>query len=113
MRSIFAGVMKCRHCDGTVTRINKGDHVYLVCSAAHAKAGTHPYESVPYMEALDAFTRGLGKTLDSAPRGNDTAQMEAEIEELQIKIDAGETVVSYWKSASPTRAEGEGEAAGS
>ena len=93
VRSIFAGVMKCRHCDGTVTRINKGEHVYLVCSAAHAKAGTHPYESVPYMEAVDAFMRGLGTTLDSAPRGNDTAQMDAEIEALQINVDAGEIIV--------------------
>lgn len=88
VRSIFAGVMKCQHCDGTVTRVNKGDHVYLVCSAAHAKAGTHPYESVPYMEAVDAFERGLPTTLNSAPRGNDTAQMDTEISALQSSIDA-------------------------
>jgi DNA invertase Pin-like site-specific DNA recombinase len=93
VRSIFAGVMKCRHCDGTVTRVNKGDHVYLVCSAAHAKAGTHPYESVPYAEALEAFRRGLPTTLDSAPRDNDTALLDAEIEALQINIDEGETIV--------------------
>jgi DNA invertase Pin-like site-specific DNA recombinase len=94
VRSIFAGVMKCQHCDGTVTRVNKGEHVYLVCSAAHAKAGTHPYESVPYIEAVDAFMRGLGTTLDNAPRGNDTAQMDAEIEALQISLDAGEAIVA-------------------
>jgi len=93
VRSIFAGVMKCQYCDGTVTRVNKGDHVYLVCAAAHAKAGTHKYESVPYVEAVDAFMRGLGTTLDSAPRGNDTAQMDADIEALQINIDAGEAII--------------------
>jgi hypothetical protein len=92
-RSIFAGVMKCRHCDGTVTRINKGDHVYLVCSAAHAKAGTHPYESVPYLQAVEAFRRRLKETLKNAPRGNDTAQLDAQIEQLSIEIDAGEDAV--------------------
>ena len=94
VRSIFAGVMKCRHCDGTVTRVNKGDHVYLVCSAAHAKAGTHPYESVPYVEALEAFTRGIRTALDSAPRGNDTADIEAKIGQLQVEVDAGEDRVN-------------------
>ena len=94
LESIFAGLMKCRHCDGTVTRVNKGKHVYLVCSAAHAKAGTHPYESVPYAEALEAFTRGIRTTLDSAPRGNDTTDIETKIERLQVEVDAGEDRVS-------------------
>jgi DNA invertase Pin-like site-specific DNA recombinase len=94
VRSIFAGMMKCRYCDGTVTRVNKGDHVYLVCAAAHAKAGTHPYESVPYQEAVDAFMRGLKVTLTAAPRGNDTADTEAKIEQLQVEIDAGENRVN-------------------
>jgi hypothetical protein len=94
IRSIFAGLMKCRHCDGTVTRINKGDHMYLVCSAAHAKAGTHPYESVPYQEAVDAFVRRLKVTMDSAPLGNDTAEIEAKIEQLQIEVDVGENRVN-------------------
>jgi DNA invertase Pin-like site-specific DNA recombinase len=60
VRSIFAGLMKCQHCGGTVTRVNKGEWVYLVCAAAHAKAGTCKYESVPYEEAVRAFTRNFG-----------------------------------------------------
>src|SRR5262249_23965460 len=32
VRSMFAGVLKCVHCDGTVTRVAKGKHVYLVCA---------------------------------------------------------------------------------
>jgi DNA invertase Pin-like site-specific DNA recombinase len=91
VRSIFAGVMKCQHCEGTVTRVNKGDHVYLVCSAAHARSGTCRYESVPYLQAVDAFMRNLRDTLDSAPRGNDTAQMDRQIEQLQIEVGVGET----------------------
>ncbi len=74
VRSIFAGVIKCQHCGNTVTRVNKGDHVYLVCSAAHAKAGQHPYQSVPYQQAVDAFTRGLHLTLREAPRGGNRTQ---------------------------------------
>jgi DNA invertase Pin-like site-specific DNA recombinase len=94
VQSIFAGVMKCQHCGGTVTRVNKGDHVYLVCSAAHAKSGTCKYESVPYAQAVEAFKRPLRSTLDNAPRGNDTAQMDKDIEQLQVEIDAGENAVN-------------------
>src|SRR5262249_8302628 len=75
---------------GTVTRVNKGDHVYLVCSTAHAKAATHPYESVPYVQAVRAFKHSLKLTLDSAPRGNDTGEIEGTIEQLKVEVDAGE-----------------------
>ena len=54
-RSIFAGVLKCQHCDGTMTRVSKGEHVYLVCSAANARGGTCKYETVPYQQAEDSF----------------------------------------------------------
>jgi DNA invertase Pin-like site-specific DNA recombinase len=94
VRSIFAGLMKCRHCDGTVTRVNKGAQVYLVCSAAHAKAGTHPYESVPYQQAVDAFLRRLKMTVDTAPRGNDNTDIVGRIEQLRVEIDAGENRVN-------------------
>ena len=80
VQSIFAGVMKCRHCGGTVTRINKGEHVYLVCSAAHAKSGTCKYDSVPYEEAVGAFTVHVRGWIEEAPRGNNTAAMDAEID---------------------------------
>jgi len=93
VQSIFAGIMKCQHCGGTVTRVNKGDHVYLVCAAAHAKAGTCRYESVPYAQAVSTFKNYLAGTLDSAPRGNHTAEMDARIEQLTIEIDAGEDLV--------------------
>jgi len=91
--SIFAGVMKCQHCGGTVTRVNKGAHVYLVCAAAHAKAGTCKYESVPYAEAVDAFGRHLLGTLEQAPTANNTESMDARIDMLNGSIDAGEDYV--------------------
>jgi DNA invertase Pin-like site-specific DNA recombinase len=94
VRSIFAGVLKCQHCGGTVTRVNKGEHVYLVCSAAHGKAGTHRYESVPYLDAEREMCRIARSVLDDAPRGNDTAEMDAKIEQLKVAVDAGENIVN-------------------
>jgi DNA invertase Pin-like site-specific DNA recombinase len=89
-RSIFAGVLKCQHCGGTVTRVNKGEWVYLVCSAAHGTAGTCKYESVPYHEAEVEMRRIVHRILDDAPRGNNTAEMDRAIEKMQIEIDARE-----------------------
>jgi DNA invertase Pin-like site-specific DNA recombinase len=93
VRSIFAGLMKCQHCGGTVTRVNKGDHVYLVCAAAHAKAGTCRYESVPYADAVVTFKNYLAWTLGSAPRGNNTAEMDTRIEGLRGEVDASEDII--------------------
>jgi DNA invertase Pin-like site-specific DNA recombinase len=90
VQSIFAGVLKCRHCGGTVTRVNKGEHVYLVCSAAHAKSGTCKYESVPYHDAEGEMRRVIHQVLDEAPRGNDTAEMDEKIGQQRAAIDAGE-----------------------
>ncbi|MGY3610082.1 MULTISPECIES: recombinase family protein [unclassified Bradyrhizobium] len=90
VQSIFAGVLKCQHCGGTVTRVNKGQHVYLVCSAAHAKSGTCKYESVPYHDAEGEIRRVIHQVLDGAPRGNDTAEMDEKIGRLHAAIDGGE-----------------------
>jgi DNA invertase Pin-like site-specific DNA recombinase len=94
VRSMFAGVLKCQYCGGTVTRVNKGEHVYLVCSAAHGRSGTCKYESVPYLDAVNAFRSGLGQTLGSAPHGNNTADIDDKIERLQEGLDVGEERVS-------------------
>ena len=51
--SIFAGLVKCARCGGTVTRLSKGEYVYLVCSKAHAK-GDCKYMAVPYGEVWPA-----------------------------------------------------------
>jgi DNA invertase Pin-like site-specific DNA recombinase len=75
-RSIFAGVLKCQYCDGTMTRVTKGKHIYLVCSAANARGGTCKYESVPYQQAEDSFRATLELMIEDAPRGRDTAELE-------------------------------------
>jgi DNA invertase Pin-like site-specific DNA recombinase len=82
-RSIFAGVMKCQYCDGTVTRVTKGKHVYLVCSAANARGGTCQYESVPYQQAQDSFCATLDRMIAEAPRGRDTGELEEAIRQAE------------------------------
>lgn len=97
VRSIFAGLTKCQHCGGTVTRVNKGQHTYLVCAAAHAKAGTcSKYESVPYDQAVRAFKHNLKRTLDSTPTGKNTAELDQEIDDWRVRIDAGKDKVNEW-----------------
>jgi DNA invertase Pin-like site-specific DNA recombinase len=82
-RSIFAGILKCQHCDGTVTRISKGKHVYLVCSAANARGGKCRYETVPYQQAEDSFCATIDFTIEDAPRGRDTADLEETIRDAE------------------------------
>jgi Resolvase, N terminal domain/Recombinase/Recombinase zinc beta ribbon domain len=82
-RSIFAGVLKCQYCDGTVTRVTKGKHVYLVCSAANARGGTCKYESIPYQQAEDTFCLAIDGIIMDAPRGRDTGDLEEAIRDAQ------------------------------
>jgi Recombinase/Recombinase zinc beta ribbon domain len=67
VRSIFSGVLKCRHCGGTVTRVSKGEYVYLVCSAANSSPRTCQYEALPYNEIEEAFIHGISRTIEEAP----------------------------------------------
>jgi len=78
-RSIFAGILKCQYCDGTVTRVSKGKHVYLVCAAANARGGKCNYEAVPYQQAEDSFCATLEMMIADAPRGRDTAELGSEL----------------------------------
>jgi hypothetical protein len=92
-RSIFAGVIKCQHCGGTVTRVVKGTYVYLVCAAANAKAGTCRYESVPYEEAVYALRYNIEHTIEQAPRGKNTADIEREIDLAQANLGGADAII--------------------
>lgn len=94
VRNIFSGVMHCECCGGTVTRINKGDHVYLACSVARAKAGVHRNWSVPYNQAVQAFRRELKRTLKAAPIGDDMATIIERLQQLEVEIDAGNSAIA-------------------
>ena len=82
-RSIFAGVLKCQYCDGTVTRVSKGKWVYLVCAAANARGGKCKYEAVPYQQAEDSFCGAIHFIIDDAPRGRDTGELEEAIRDAE------------------------------
>src|SRR5262249_15731117 len=87
VRSIFAGMIKCRHCGGTITRVSKGEHVYLVCSAANCRPRSCPYEALPYGEAEEAFVTAIRGTIDEAPRGKDSAELDKEIANADAEAD--------------------------
>jgi DNA invertase Pin-like site-specific DNA recombinase len=88
VRSIFAGILKCRHCGGTVTRVSKGKHVYLVCSAANSSSRSCHYEAVPYSQAEEHFVLTIRGIIDEAPRGKDTAELEEQIAKADVAADA-------------------------
>lgn len=90
VRSVFAGVLKCRHCGGTVTRVPKGEHVYLVCSTANSKPRRCHYETVPYQDAEDAVVHVTPLMIHEAPRGTDTAALDDQIRRQETTVDAGE-----------------------
>lgn len=84
--SIFAGVLKCARCGGTVTRVAKGAYVYLVCSRAHRKSGCR-YLAVPYKEVESAFRRSAKWIIRDAPRGKGAEEIDAEITNLERVVD--------------------------
>jgi hypothetical protein len=49
-KSVFAGLLRCARCDGSVVRVNNGDYAYLVCSKAHARSGCE-YVAMRYHDA--------------------------------------------------------------
>lgn len=90
-RSIFAGVMRCHRCGDTVTRVSKGKHQYLVCSGANV--GKCTYETVPYQEAEDELVHVAARMLHEAPRGRETAKLDAEIRQLETELDAADDLI--------------------
>jgi DNA invertase Pin-like site-specific DNA recombinase len=86
--SIFAGVLRCSHCGGLVTRVAKGKHVYLVCSRANRR-GTRAcrYLAVPYENVESAMRLNAKEIVRHAPRGRETREIEEEIEQLDMELD--------------------------
>ncbi|MGY2984456.1 MULTISPECIES: recombinase family protein [Bradyrhizobium] len=89
-KSIVSGIVFCATCGHAVTRVTKGDYVYLVCSRANMRADGHPYKAVRY-EAVEKALRGNARQLvKDAPRGKSTTELERKIETLQADADAAE-----------------------
>ena len=85
-KSIFAGLLRCAHCGGTVTRMVKGpDNVYLICSRANRKLGCK-YQAVRYEDAERALLGNASVIVQEAPRGQETASIEQEITNLDVVV---------------------------
>jgi len=89
VRSIFSGVLKCRHCGGTVTRVSKGEYVYLVCSLANSRPRSCHYEAYRYDEVERSFIHSIKRTIGEAPRGGDTSELDKQI----VMADAEATML--------------------
>jgi DNA invertase Pin-like site-specific DNA recombinase len=85
---VFAGLLRCSLCSGSVIRIAKGQYTYLVCDRAHQHAGCR-YLAVRYEHVEAPFVQRLKWLQQWAPRGKDTAEIEAEMERLEVNIDEG------------------------
>jgi DNA invertase Pin-like site-specific DNA recombinase len=89
LKSIVSGIMFCATCGHSVTRVSKGDYVYLVCSRANMGAADH-YKAVRYDAVEKALRENVRRLIKDAPRGKSTAALEREIETLQANADAAE-----------------------
>ncbi|MFN3349215.1 recombinase family protein [Pseudorhodoplanes sp.] len=87
VRSVVAGVAKCARCGGTVTRVTKGEHVYLVCSRANARAKGCKYLAVPYSAVEAALTTNARAIFNEAPRGKTTDELDRQIREADHRVD--------------------------
>lgn len=104
--SIFSGLIRCAHCAGSVVRVSKGEHVYLVCSKANAK-GDCRYLAVPYSNADAAVRDNIDPLIDHAPRGINAPEMDEKISALDAEVsDLTEEAAAYARelraTASPT-----------
>lgn len=96
--SLVAGLAKCPKCHGTVTRVTKGEHVYLVCAKANARAKGCAYQAVRYRDVEAALTGNAKAIFKDAPRGKSTKDIEKEIAEaahvLEERMEAASDIAS-------------------
>ncbi len=92
-KSIVAGIAFCATCGHAVTRVPKGDYVYLVCSRANMRAGVCKYLAVPYPAVEEALRQNAHNLVSDAPRGKSTAALEKQIDALQANADEAENTV--------------------
>jgi DNA invertase Pin-like site-specific DNA recombinase len=89
-KSLVAGIAFCATCGHAITRVAKGDYVYLVCSRANMKAGGCKYLAVRYDTVEKTLRDNARRLIKDAPRGKSTAALEKQIDELQANADAAE-----------------------
>jgi hypothetical protein len=82
-KSIVSGIVFCATCGHAVTRVAKGDYVYLVCSRANMRAEGCDYRAVRYDTIEQALRQHAHRIIKEAPRGQNTAALEKKIDALQ------------------------------
>ena len=80
-KNVFAGLLRCAQCGGSVVRVSKGAHVYLICSRAHQRAGCR-YLAVRYPDVEERLVEVADALVSNAPRGSDTTDLDGQIERL-------------------------------
>jgi len=100
--NIFAGLGRCVHCGGTMTRLNKGSGktkwVYLICVAART-AGSCKYELIPYGRLEQAFLDNVSYLVGDAPAGNKGKEIDKEIRDLEDALSATGDQLEGWLNA--------------
>ena len=91
LNNLFASLLKCPICGGTMFLHNKGPrpgrpNAWAVCQAAKSKAGC-VYKGVPYHKIEGAFREDASYLLAHMPMGESTAKMERELEKMETGID--------------------------
>jgi DNA invertase Pin-like site-specific DNA recombinase len=89
-KSLIAGIAFCATCGHAITRVAKGDYVYLVCSRANMKAAGCKYLAVRYNAVEKSLRDNARRLIKDAPRGKSTAVLEKQIDELQANADEAE-----------------------
>jgi hypothetical protein len=84
-KSVFAGLLRCSHCGGIVTRMVKRANVYLICSRANRRRECK-YQAVRYRDVEHALIENAKVIVEEAPRGLDTEELEAAIANLDIVV---------------------------
>src|SRR5262249_62358692 len=89
-RSLFSGVLRCAQCETTVSRVSKGEYVYLVCARVNTLgrgAAGHPYQPVRYERIEKLFQQRAAGIIKDAPRTSDE-DLEEQIRRRGVTIDA-------------------------
>ena len=90
-KSIVSGIVFCATCGHAVTRVAKGDYVYLVCSRANMRAGACDYKAVRYDAVEEALRSGVRKLIKEAPRGKSASALDRQIAAMQANADEAES----------------------
>jgi DNA invertase Pin-like site-specific DNA recombinase len=92
-KAITAGITYCATCGRAVTRVDKQDYIYLVCSRAHMRAAGCEYKAVRYDAVEEALRNNANKLIKEAPRGKSAAALDKRIEVLQANAGGAENLV--------------------